>query len=258
MSSLIPERRADKRGNIVTRWVRSFGQKNMTKRIPAPVAPPLHLSSVTLSPELQKKVSVLCESLKTGVLPSGFGHLPENVEVIAKCDPELLDRIAEAVKADDADLVFWSEQMRQGYDLRDYDQPRLEYVLGKYHASFTIKEALNNIADHGGNTRAHLYSRTSYEAIIDVITHGEFPEEVLPALTLAIYIKGVNEDCTWSSTDKKSIDPASVLKEANFIAGYSDKMDILIPELLKRRVCDSETVARLMENPAQALMEGDL
>jgi hypothetical protein len=184
--------------------------------------------------------------------------MAENIEMIAKCDPELFDRIVEAVNADDTDLVFWSDRMRQGYDLRDYDQPRLEYVLRKSHACFTIKEALNNIADHGGNTRASLYNRTSYEAIIDVITHGEFPEEVLPALTLAVYIKGVNEDCTWSSTDKKSIDPASVLKEATFMAGYADKMDILIPELLERRVCDSETVERLMENPAQALMEGDL
>lgn len=258
MSNLIPERRADKRGNIVTRWVRSFSQKHALKDIPAPAAYTPYLSSITLSPEREQEVKQLCDSLKTGIMPSNFGHLTENVEAIAKCDPELLEQIAEAVNADETDLVFWSERMRQGYDLRDYDQMRLEYVLCKNNASFSIKKALNDIADHGGDTKAHPYNRTSYEAVIDVITRGEFPEEVLPALTLAVYIKGVNEDCTWSSTDQKIIDPASVLKEANFIAGYADKMDILIPELLARRTCDSETVERLMGNPAQTLMEGEL
>lgn len=258
MSNLIPERRADKRGNIVTRWVRSFSKQGAGKTIPAPLASTSYLSSTALSHENRTLVNNLCDSLKTGVMPRDFGYLTENVEVIAKSDPELVERIAKSVDADDADLVFWSERLRQGYDLRDYDQPRMEYVLRKNHASFAIKEALNRIAGHGGDTKAHLYNQVSYEAIIDVITHGEFPEEVILPLTLAVYIKGVNEDCTWSSTDQKIIDPASVLEEAQFMAGYADKMDVLVPELLARRTCDSETVNRLMTNPATALMEGSL
>lgn len=258
MSDLIPERRADKRGNIVTRWVRSFSKQGSAKTIPAPLVSTSHLSSIALSPDRKALVDKLCDSLKTGVMPRDFRHLAENVEVIAKSDPELFDRIAKSVDSHDADLLFWSERMRQGYDLRDYDQLRLEYVLRKNHASFTIKDALNRIADHGGETKAHQHNRVSYEEIIDVITHGEFPEEVILPLTLAIYLKGANEDCTWSSTEQKSIDPASVLKEAQFIADYADKMDILIPELLARRTCDSETVKRLMKNPATALMEGSL
>jgi hypothetical protein len=260
MSNLIPERRADKRGNIVTRWVRSFNNKDSAKNIPAPVAPVRSIVAMTESREKQYKD--LSEYLRECMSFGTRSNIEPSVETIARYDPELLDRITEVVEdGSEFEGEFWSEMFGNRHIVSDASPKRLEEMLEKCHAAFAVNSLVKRIAGSGGNLDGDYLSAMQIGDVVNSITRGKVHDNfdaTIGAVTMVVYIKQLHLDASWSATDNAYVSYSEILEEAKYIASRAEEVEAILPELLKRNAFDRKTIDALLDAPVRVLMEGAL
>lgn len=260
MSNLIPEQRPDKNGNLVTRWVRSFARRDSAKAIPAPVAPAR--TTVPMTDARERQYKDLSQSLRESMSFGTRSNIEPSVETIARYDPELLDRITEAVKTNpEFEGEFWSEMFGNRHIVSDASPKRLEEMLEKCRAAFAVNPLVKRIAESGGNLSSDVHSAMQIGDVVNSITRGKVHEnfdETIGAVTMIAYVKQLHMDASWSATDGGYVSYTDILEEAKYIASRADEVEAILPELLKRKAFDRTTIDALLDAPVRVLMEGAL
>lgn len=249
--NLIPEKRADKSGNLVTRWVKMFGGSNdSAKGIPSP-AMATRKTSHKLSPEQQ---SALTEKLSRGrkIDPT----LVANVSYLANKDPELLGRINDAVnEGDDVDAVFWESKIGSDHLVAYVTDPASE--VRELRESLTVFPLLREIAASGGMA---IESHDPYDLIYTVHetmntarVRGDY-EETITAVAAVIYVK---KAYVWKN-DITTPEYKDIRSDVECVKDHLEGIGRILPELQKRNTLDRDIIETLLSNPAQVLSEGEL
>lgn len=249
--NLIPEKRADKRGNIVTRWVKSFtGGNDSAKKIPSPG------SSVTRS---SRKVSseqraALIEKF-SGVYVDGYG-LHKNVDYIADKDPALFDRISSAVyEGDSIDRQFWANAIHGGMSIEYGNDP--EARLRSMREAVAVFPMLRDIATNGG---MDIDSNQPYDviyAVHEVMNSSKIrnpDEETIAAVAASIYL---SDSYVWMG-EVKTPDYKTIRHEVERLKDKVEDIGRILPELKRRNTLDHDVIESLLSSPSQALNEGEL
>lgn len=260
MSNLIPEQRSDKNGNIVTRWVRSFTRRDSAKTIPAPVVASISAVPMTEDTETQYKelTEVLQETLKFGTR----SQIPDSLETIARYDPELLDRITDSAMNTVMEREFWAEMFGNKHIISDADPKRLKDMLGKCRSALVVNRVVKMVADDSGwKINGDAFGALHIGDVVDSITRGKVDENydaTIMAVTMISYVKQLHLDAAWSESDNSYVDYDEVLKEAKGIATRAEEVEVILPELIKRKAFDRETIDALLDHPVPVLLEGAL
>lgn len=260
MSNLIPERRADKRGNIVTRWVRSF-KKKPTQSLPAPW-PSLAMPDLKGNP-LRAEITRLCHVLQPSELLTPSSLLTSNVAYIAKRDPELLERITVASESDSEERDYWEHRLGRGPNLTNKSRNEQRYTISGLKNAFVIHSVLQRIADSGGDITPSGKDRMGMDAMVNgiILTDGEItdpPEQLVEAVTLIAYIKGLHTPDSWDHEDGGYMTFAGISSDAGYIGGRLDEVEAMLPELRARKAFDRATIEALRDSPSQVMRDGEL
>jgi hypothetical protein len=249
--NLIPEKRADKRGNLVTRWVRMFGGSNdSAKDLPSP-GMGVTKSSRKFSPEQQ---TALIDKFATGSKIDE--RLKENIKYIASKDPALLERISSAVhEGDDTDLDFWSRKMNGGHLLEFTTDPASR--LKGLNESLVVFPLMRQIASGGG---MDIDSNEPHDVIYTVRETMETSrirnpsEETVAAVAAVVYATNAY---VWRG-EVTTPEYKDIRKDVEYVRDNIEDMGRILPELHRRNTLDRDVIATLLSSPTQALSEGEL
>jgi hypothetical protein len=248
--NLIPEKRADKRGNLVTRWVRMFGGSNdSAKDLPSPAIS--KKTSRKLSPEQQ---SALIEKLSTG--SKDDTTLAANVSYLADKDPELLGLINSAVnEGDDIDAKFWSSNVGRDQLVAYVSDPASK--VRELRESLSVFPLMREIAAGGGmdieSNEPYDVIYTVHETMKTARIRGDY-EETIVAVAAVVYVK---KAYVWKN-DITTPEYKDIRDDVEYVKDHIENVGRILPELQKRNTLDRDIVESLLSNPAQALSEGEL
>lgn len=259
MSNLIPERRADKRGNIVTRWVRSFSQKKPSKSIPAPW-PSTAMPDLKGNP-LETEIAHLCTVLQPSKAMSP-SSLVSNVSYIAQHDVDLLNRITAAAETSRDECSYWEFRLARGQVLVKKSREDKQYAISNLRNTFAVKSALDRIAASGGDIMPNGTDRMGMDSSVNgILRDGELidpPEQFVEAVTMIAYIKGTHTPDSWDEEDGGYLGYSDISDDAGYIGGRLDEIALMLPELRARKAYDRATIEALRDSPAQVLRSGEL
>lgn len=260
MSNLIPEQRPDKNGNLVTRWVRSFGKKRSPKPIPAPPSSP---SLGALPSDREKQYKDLSKVIQDALQFGSMDNIEVSVETIARYDPQLLDRMTESIAADtEFQSMYWSEMLGNKHFNIDANPDRLEDTLEKFRATFAVNSMLDRIADRSGNTKNDVYDALSMGDTVHAITRGKVPDKdfdaTISAVTAVVCIKQLTLDFSVTTVHGGPMKYSDVWNEAKYIVSRAHEVGDILPELVKRGTFDRGTIDALLAAPTSTLREGSL
>lgn len=253
--SLVPEKRPDKNGNRVTRWVRAFGKPVKEAKIPSP--------AIQRRRRTENEVMELCGVLQPANIFDSRGLLATNVNLIADNDPELLKRITHAVKTSPFEADFWDHKLGRGtMILPDTEEGRAK-LLNSHRNAFVINPLVKRIGDSGGNV---LRIRDCGElnrivtTMLDSTSVEQPSENFVAAVTIIAYLKDLHHDdmFEWGAGPGPGMSYPDVTKDADFIAERLDEVEALLPEFRARKAWTRESMEVLLNSPVRALREGEL
>lgn len=262
-NNLVADKRPDKNGNLVTRWIRSFGGRNTAMTIPAPAAPSLpgehKLRSVRMTEEREQQYMYVARKLRVTLEFGNRNNIEPSLETVAKYDPDLLDRIEKSVDSSDFDSRYWAEVFGNQAGLSDEFPKHLENMLRRHHASFVVNPLVQRIAASGGGLGGDVFSAMQIGEVVDNITRGkpiEDFDETIAAVTMIVYIKKLHIGASWSDAENQRVTYSQILEDAKHIATRVDEVERILPELYQRGVYDRETIDILLGAPSPSLMDG--
>lgn len=256
MNPLMPERRPDKNGNVVTRWIRQFAGRGSTASLPAPVA-----KTPKRSIPIQNEIGELCNVLQPGVIHLNT-LLNDNIGFIADRDPEMLGRIKAAVESSPSHMGYWEHKLGRGNVMSNGSQANHERNLDECRVSLAVNPVLDDIARNGGDASMSGKDPHAFRQIVGrILDDGDIsnpPEELVKAVTLIAYIRGLHTDGSWGDPDAGLVTYKSIEKDAAYIVDHMDQVEDMLPQLREREAYDRDTIEMLMNAPSASLREGML
>lgn len=256
-NNLVAEKRPDKNGNVVTRWIRSFTARDTAKSIPAPTAPSVRaLRPAPMTEQRKRQYMDLARTLRANAEFGNINNIAPSLEMIAKYDPDLLDRIEESIHATDSQIDFWTGEMTSQVGLNEEFPEQIKSMLDRHHAAFVINPLIKRIADNGGNITSNLMTASTIGDVVSAITSRKVEDnfdETIAAVTMIVYIKRLHVGGLLAA------DYATyprLLEDAKYIATRVDEVERILPELYERKAYDRETIDMLLDAPSPSLMEG--
>lgn len=249
--NLIPEKRADKRGNLVTRWVRMFGGSNdSAKDLPSP-GMGVAKSSRKFSPEQQK---LLLDKL--AIRSDLAGSLKKNIGYIADKDPALLERISSAVyEGDETDLSFWADKIHGGQSLEYTTDPASR--LKSMSEALVVFPLMREVAAGGGMDIESNEPHDVIYAVHETMKTSRIKnpnEETIAAVAAVIYVTSAY---VWRG-EVTTPEYKGIRKDVEYVRDNIEDMGRILPELHKRKTMDRDVIQTLLNSPTQALSEGEL
>jgi hypothetical protein len=252
----MPERRPDKHGNVVTRWIRQFTSRASSANIPAPVSAEPRRNRLN-----QNEVDELCTVLQPGVVPPST-LLQNNIEFIADRDPEMLGRIKVAAQSNSVQMDYWEYKLGKGNVMSHGKQGNHERNLDECRIALVVNPVIHDIAYSGGDVRSGGMGAHAIRQIVSSIMEtGEIsnpPEELIKAVLLIAYIRGLHTDESWGEPDGGFVTYDSIDKDAAYIIDHMEQVEDMLPQLRERKAYDRETIELLMNAPTASLREGML
>jgi hypothetical protein len=254
MSNLIPERRTDKRGNVVTRWVKSLTDQKLRKPVPAPV-----FSLVD-----HVKLEAI-ETFMTQLFPykdERHGKdLRPNVEFLRENVPYLVARITDGDVSVE-ELGYWRGYL-QGQKLNAHTPEEYDEVVERYRRKQellpVVARLTNTIEDNKWIGTAYLRKFVGAAERLSEQMPAEEWDSKFEALTTACFLteSHVGE---WKEkeVELKGLTYADMSSKVEYILSHREEVDEVMPELLKRGSCDLQIIKDMAESPARAIMEGEL
>lgn len=249
--NLIPEKRADKRGNLVTRWVKIFsGSNGSAKGIPSPGMEAAK-SSRKFSPEQQ---TALIDKFTAGSKVSE--GLKANIKYIAGKDPALLERISRVVhEGDDIDLDFWSRKVNSGQRLESMTDPASR--LKEMNESLVVFPLMRQVASGGGididSNEPHDVVYTVHETMKTSRIKNP-SEETIAAVAAVVYATSAY---VWKG-EITTPEYKDIRKDVEYVRDHIEDMGRILPEMRRRKTMDRTVIETLLNSPTQALSEGEL
>jgi hypothetical protein len=256
MNPLMPERRPDKHGNVVTRWIRQFTSRASSANLPAPLGAEPKRNRLN-----QNEVDELCTILQPGIIhPSTL--LKNNIEFIADRDPEMLGRIKTAAQTNTLHMDYWEFKLGKGNVMSHGKQGNHERNLDECRISLAINPVLDDIAHNGGDVSlSGKYPHQFRQIVGGIMDDGDIsspPEDLVKAVLLIAYIRGLHTDESWGDPDAGLVTYKSIEQDAAYIVDHMDQVEEMLPQLRERKAYDRETIELLMNAPTASLREGML
>lgn len=253
MSDLHAEKRPDKHGNIVTRWVKSFTKSKPATKIPAPKSGKLYGEIAVMD---------LCGMLQPMNHYDSRSLIARKAKFIADSDPELFARITKSAQFNAAELDYWEHTLGQGSMLTANSPEEQASLLNSYRSAFIINPLVKRIADSGGDIK-HLAGSLELSRVVRTMMKNidaEQSDEMVAAVTMIAYLKDLhnNEMFEWGAGPGPGMSYPDVTKDAEFIASRLDEVEALLPEFRARRAWTRESMELLLNSPVRALSEGEL
>lgn len=264
-NNLVAEKRPDKHGNLVTRWIRSFTGRDTAKDIPAPALPDAtKLRPVPMTKARKQQYKDLANLLRENIEFGMVSAIEKQLKTIAEYDPYLLDRITESTHEHVSEREFWAKTLATRAVLSGEYQKHLKQTLDKYHAAFVVNPLVKRIADNGGSIGGNVFSAINIGDTVNNITRGEVTrsdvdegfEATITAVAMIVYLKNLHVDTPWDDEENRKTTNAQILESAKYIATRVDEVERILPELYQRGTYDRETIDILLNAPAPSLMEG--
>jgi hypothetical protein len=249
--NLIPEKRADKRGNLVTRWVKMFGGSNdSAKDLPSPgmaVTKP----SRKFSPEQQASLIAKFEARYN---PDSSTN--ENIKYIADKDPVLIEQISNAVHGgDNVDLGFWASMVRNGSRIEYMPEPADH--LKKMRESLVVFPLMRQIAARGGmdieSNEPHDVVYTVHETM-KTSKIRKPDEETVAAVAAVVY---GTRAYIWNG-EITTPEYKNIRNDVEYVKDRLEDMVHILPDLRRRNTMDRGVIESLLSSPTQAMREGEL
>lgn len=248
MGNLIPERRTDKRGNVVTRWVKSLTDTKHRKPVPPPVFSPEYEANE----ELMTRLFPYVDDRRGKDLRPNVAFLRENL-------PDMVDRITDnSVEA----LGYWRECL-QGEKLYASSPEEYDDVVERYRRREklvpVVERLTNTLEDHKWLGTAYLRKFIgAVEQVSDQMPAEEWDSK-FEALTTACFLTENHvEEWTEKEVELYDLSYADLSSKVDYILGNRKQVDEALPELLKRGTCDLQIIKHMAESPARAIIEGEL
>jgi hypothetical protein len=251
-NNLVAEKRPDKNGNVVTRWIRSFTNRGSSANIPAPVA--VETKRVRAN---QTEINELCSILQPNET-SPDSRLRMNLEFVADHDPELFDRIAKVSQSSEPERFYWSSMLGGSLDMCRGSRDSQEYDLQSCRTALVVNSLLRSIADGGGDVDMGSDPRMFRIWLGDIMNSSNIshpPEELTKAIALILYIRGMHKGEDYYDG---FIYYEDIADDASYVVDHLDQVEAMVSELRARKDCDRETIELLMSAPSAALYEGML
>lgn len=258
MNNLHTEKRPDRNGNIVTRWVRSFGKSTSNARIPAPFN-----ASRKKSPELEAEIKELCGMLQPPEIKQWSDLLENNVSFVAEQDYDLFQRITKSAQFSPHENDYWESTLGLGNPFRKQSREEQQSLLSDMRATLVIVPLLERIAAQGGDVGPTSGpDRFLFENIVrDYMVSGQIvdpSDSLVAAVVMTAYATGYPDPTGKAKGRSTFLDYASVKDDVEYIASRVEEVEAILPELTERRAGDREMIDRLLNAPAPSLHEGML
>jgi hypothetical protein len=184
------------------------------------------------------------------------------VAFIAERDPELLKRITEAAEADAEECTYWENRLGGRIAILNQSREDKQFAISVLRNTFAVKSVLNRLAASGGDIKPTGRDRLSMDSTVNgVMRDGDLidpPEQLVEAVTLIAYIKGLHTPESWEQEDGGFITYADISEEAGYIGGHLDEVEAILPELRARKAYDRATIEALRNSPSQVMRDGEL
>lgn len=228
--------------------------------MPAPF--PARIKDNIKGQALEAEIIHLCKVLQPSKAFSPIGILASNVSYVAGRDPELLKRITTASENDELEWGYWARRLGRGKDLVNGSQSEAPYLMSDLKSSFVISPLLKRIADHGGDISYTDRDRLAMESTVgNLLRDGGYtdpPEQLVSAVTMISYIKGLHTPESWEQEDGGYTNFADISTEAGYIGGRLEEVESMLPELRSRKAYDQGTIEKLRDSPSQVMRSGEL
>jgi hypothetical protein len=266
MRNLLPETSTDKKGNAVTRWLRSL-RKTSNEVEDAPSLPVDPYGGITgeedrFIPENQKDVSDFLESIGSQNTPAANSPLLRKVRIIVNSDIDLSRSIVQAARSSEEDREYWADQISLSSNIGSYEQEKRELELSHFRIALPVNSILREIG-HNFNKpmqNDHPYLLPS-EFVYLIMTNGNITnpsDELTKVITLMAYIKDIRKFGSSGQVDWNLSPSNTLLADATYIADHFEQVIGLLPELVTRKTYDRSVIDMLLNHDAQALREGEL
>lgn len=254
MSNLIPERRADKRGNIVTRWVRSFAAEKLRKSVPAPVFTPEERARLEANDMTMTRLFPYSEDRRGKDLRPNIAFLQENL-------PELMEKITDS-DITIGELGYWRNAF-QGEKLHAQTPEEHDDVVERCRRKQKMIPVVVRLTGRieGDNQRVAPYL-SKFVGAVERIS-GQMPAEEwdskFEAITTACFLTESHlADWEYQEVELEGLTYADLEDKVEYILENGEQVSEILPELLKRGSCDLQIIKGMAESPAKAIMEGEL
>lgn len=256
MSNLHAEKRPDKRGNIVTRWVKSFsaGANVFKKPIPAPAWSDKERDAFYKMDQTMVRFFPYADDRRGQ-------HLHKNIKFLTENAPEMLDRISH-VDASIYTYSHWKECIKHTKMHADTPAEHDE-VLEHCRRKEALLPFINRLTDltpdnewrHGPNLRKF---SAGVADLSDDMPADEWDSKH-EALTIACFLKSDHNGVDPDDEDKVDWGSYADMSETvDYIQANREEVDEMLPELFQRGFIDFELLKAMVESPSEALREGEL
>lgn len=259
--NLTPEKRPDRNGNVVTRWVRSFNKFTPVEPLPAPPSP--------VSRKTEKVNAARTKLVASGIYStsnaSRAGDYSElNLRLLLNYSPELFEAVMESVDLRGSEKYCWQQLI-----MRTQNQPgtsRDQFLL-PYRCSLIGYPMMNRIAEidprfypmRNGIQDSMMRMDGLMRVVLQPVseTGTEISDETIEAVAMFVYVGGLYDN-------PKRIEYVDNLfyadneRDIEYLASRIEEARDILPLLSERKTVSREVVESLLDNPSPALREGAL
>jgi hypothetical protein len=259
--NLTPEKRPDRNGNLVTRWVSSFSRTTAAQPLPAPPAP--------VSRRTEKVDAARAKLVASGIYStsnaSRAGDLSDlNLRLLLDYSPELFEEVMESVTLGGGEKYCWQQLI-----MRSRKQPgtsRDQFLL-PYRCSLIGYPMMHRMSEidpqfvpmrngmEDSMLRMDGLMRTVLQPVSE--TGTTISDETIEAVAMFVYLGGLYDTPKRIEYEGNS-SYADNERDIEYLASRIEEVRGILPLLAERKTISREVVESLLDAPSTSLRDGIL